>query len=699
MYAKYFFVLLCSFIVFNNVSVAQNNDIQTIKKNLMNDALISQGYKPRIERYIISDYSKAEAYLKKMNVEGSWSDIDYADRDNKWAPLAHLDRILVMAFNYMKDTSVLYEDLELLQGLEKAIDFWYKKNPTCDNWYKNKIAKQFYFNVIALLLEGKVDKSLHSKMVNDLTDNPTMTGSNRTLLATSTFYRGVLENDVDMVKLGVRGVTDQIEITVKEGIQPDFSFHQHGHFIYNGSYGFNFVRASIWLATIVHETSFAYSDEQIKVLRDYYLNGTRWMMRGELVDYNVRGRQIGRADAMKLNGDLFEPILEQFIIADPQFAREYKISKKQIKNQLPQIIYGNKHYWRSDYTVHHRPKYFTSLKMCSNRTIGIELNMNTENKLGYWLPYGLTYIYRRGDEYHGIFPAWNWARLPGVTSPYVEVEEFKKGKAHTQNTSFVGGVSSGKYGVSAMDFSKDNTSAKKAWFWFDDEWIALGAGIDSENTHPIVTGINQTILNGEILIDGKKFSKGNQTLNDPLWILHDSVGYIFPGTENVEIKTEVQSGNMQRIYGLGKDTIYSQDVFSVWFNHGQRPKNKNYEYIVVPGVNSNDLIKYSKNLPVNILSNTPDIQAVSHKELQIIGIVFRTAKKLQIKEIEIEVDQPCLVLIDMKNDEISITDPTTEKKEINVSIKNNGNVQNKLVKLPDHEFAGKSIVMKFDFNQ
>ncbi len=67
--------------------------------------------------------------------------------------------------------------------------------------------------------------------------------------------------------------------------------------------------------------------------------------------------------------------------------------------------------------------------MCSERTVGIELNMNSENKLGYWLPYGLTYIYRRGDEYTAIFPVWDWALLPGVTSPHVEITEYDKAEA------------------------------------------------------------------------------------------------------------------------------------------------------------------------------------------------------------------------------------------------------------------------------
>ena len=59
-------------------------------------------------------------------------------------------------------------------------------------------------------------------------------------------------------------------------------------------YGHNFLRETIWLAAIVQGTSFAYSEAEMKILRDYYLEGTRWMIRGPQVDYNVRGRQVGK---------------------------------------------------------------------------------------------------------------------------------------------------------------------------------------------------------------------------------------------------------------------------------------------------------------------------------------------------------------------------------------------------------------------
>lgn len=684
-------IFLISLTVFS-----QNIDIQILRNNLINDALQNQGFSPRTGRYIVSDFSKAEEYLTGLEPDGSWTDVDYLDRDNNWSPLVHLDKMLVMTINYANSTCTLYKNKALLQGLERSLNYWYKVNPVCDNWYKNRIAKQFYFNVIGLLLQGEIDDSLHSKMVNDLTENPTMTGSNRTLLAISTFYRGVIENNIEMVKLGVTGVTDQIIVTDKEGIQPDYSFHQHGHFIYNGSYGSNFLRESIWMATVVSGTSFAYTEEQIGILRDYFLQGTRWMLRGNLFDYNVRGRGVGRDDGLIPLADIILPQLEHFIIADPDYRDQYETAKNHIENKTPQDINGNKHFWRSDYTAHHRPAFFTSLKMCSKRTVGIELNMNSENKLGYWLPYGLTYIYRRGDEYNAIFPVWDWALLPGVTCPQVEILEYDKRESRTQQTTFAGGVSDGKYGVSAMDFSKQDTKAKKAWFWFDNEWVALGAGIVSNHEATIVTGINQTMLNGKVLIDGKRLKKGNYKLKNPHWIYHDSVAYLFPEDEPVNIKTDIQQGNIQRIYGLGKDTVYAEEVFSLWFDHGLNPQNKSYQYIVVPGIIPNEVSRYAKNIPITVLSNTRKIQAVSHDHLEITGIVFHKAGEFAVSQkLVVGVDQPCLLLLNKGM--ITVSDPTASLKEIAITLeRGEGSMLTKGVKLPTGGYAGNSVSVKMD---
>lgn len=690
---KTFFTVLSVFI-FLFPSISQNTDIQKLKQNLIRDALVYRGYQPRIERYIKPYYSKARYYQKTQNKNGGWNDIDYKDRDNNWHPLHHLTRLIVMSHQFMKEDSKLYQNKKLLLAIENGISYWYEVNPECDNWYKNRIAKQFYFNVIALLTEGKIDDSLHKKMVNDLTENPTMTGSNRTLLATSTFYKGVLENNTEKIKLGVSGVTDQIVVTAKEGVQPDYSFHQHGKFIYNGSYGFNFLRESVWLATIVHGTKFAFSEKHIKVLRDYYLQGTRWMIRGGLIDYNVRGRQVGRADAIKMYANLLIPILDRLCITDPDYASAYQTSIARIKSQLPQDVSGNKHFWRSDYTVQHRENFMSSVKMCSKRTVGIELNMNSENKLGYWLPYGLHYIYRKGNEYDGIFPVWDWARLPGVTSPHIEIEEKGKGVAHTQQTEFVGGVSNGKYGISTMDFMKNKTRAKKSWFWFDEEMVALGAGITSENKNEINTAINQCLLKNEVMVDGNHFSDSQSILEKPQWIWHDSIAYIFTGNENIHIKTDVQTGNMQRIYGLGKDTVYAEKVFTLWWNHGINPLNENYQYTVIPGISSVEADKYVENPEILTLLNTKHIQAVYHKNLKLYALVFYVKGEFEYEGLIVNVDSPCLVLLDESNKTVSLSDPSALKEKIHLKIqKSDALLFGKTIELPKNEFAGKSITL------
>jgi chondroitin AC lyase len=152
--------------------------------------------------------------------------------------------------------------------------------------------------------------------------------------------------------------------------------------------------------------------------------------------------------------EMLIPQLDYFMVADKEYFEEYQRSKKHILQNEPQDVLGNKHFWRSDYTVHHRKGYFISLKMCSERTAGIETHVNSENLLGYYLPYGLTYIYRRGDEYKSIFPFWDWSRLPGITSPRIVPQI--KGR-YTQQTDFVGGVSDGMYRVSAMELDVEQT--------------------------------------------------------------------------------------------------------------------------------------------------------------------------------------------------------------------------------------------------
>ena len=103
-------------------------------------------------------------------------------------------------------------------------------------------------------------------------------------------------------------------------------------------------------------------------------------------------------------------------------------------------------------------------------------------------------------------------------------------------STYAGGVSDSIYGATAyayMDTNPEvNTGAKKSWYFFDNEVVCLGAGIQSTSTYPVHTTVNQCFLKDGILVDkgGKEetLANGSYTLQAPQWVLHDKIGYFFP---------------------------------------------------------------------------------------------------------------------------------------------------------------------------
>ena len=59
----------------------------------------------------------------------------------------------------------------------------------------------------------------------------------------------------------------------------------------------------------------------------------------------------------------------------------------------------------------------------------------------------------------------------------------------------------GKNGAAAFDFESahDPLKAKKSWFFFDDEYVCLGASVQSSSPYPVATTINQTLLNSKVV--------------------------------------------------------------------------------------------------------------------------------------------------------------------------------------------------------
>lgn len=627
--------------------------------------------------------SIALAHLMKMTPEGKWADIDYACyfRTN-WEPSLHLSRLEKIATAYANPESSISGNTIVFQAIQKGLDAWFEENPECHNWWYNTIdTPQSLANILALMevspekLSPKTVDEIMTKKGNS--DPRSWTGANKQDVAIHHLIRGcVLKND-SIVSVSTKEFFDPIRITEKEGIQKDMSYQQHGPQLYIGGYGIVFVNSIANTAGYFNDTKYALGNEQLELFSNFVRNTYLNVFRSHYMDFSVGGRSISRLNT--INSGINEKLLENLALLDPTHAEEYNTIKKRIIQNDATIgrTSVNQMFECSDYMLHNRKEFDFSARAASTRTYCSESG-NGENLWGTYVSEGATNIRVFGDEYLNIFPVWEWDKIPGTTTPAGEVRNTHDWGAFS-TTDFVGGVSDGFNGV--MTYLMDNygVKAKKAWFTFENEIVCLGAGITSEEEKQINTTINQCHLVGGVYLTtdqglwetlGEE-RKAGRSIRGKVW--HNQVGYYFPDRTNIQVKNTQQTGNWSKINFNQKDEVISMPVFNLSINHGVRPNNAAYAYILVPGMSKE---KFELYLPtVKVESNTADIQAVSREDGNDVQAVFYQAGTLKVNKKTIKVSTPCVVYIKnlrKGNTEILITDPT-QKQELNakkvVSIK------------------------------
>ena len=599
--------------------------------------------------YRTGSYTGAAGWLSTQRANGSWNDVAYADQGTaNWLAMAHLDRLTAMSVAYAASASGQYQSAALLEGIAQGLRYWYSLKLVNPNWWYNDIGPQMDLEVILILtgdalpldvLEGGAALLLDPSLVGATY----ATGQNLLDLDGEQLVRGILNQSLVDLNTAVVSIGGAIQTTTAEGIQPDGSFHQHGAMFQSGSYGLDFLQVTSFWASMLAGTSFALPDATAGVLSACVLQGARSMVRARMFDYGAQCRAMTRQGASTQADGLLE-VCDSMAQVDPANAAQYAALNAHIQGTgLGYSWIGNRHFWNSDFMSHQRAGFYTSVKMFSSRTLGTEV-LNGENLQGYWTPFGTTLLCQRGDEYKAIFPVWDWSRLPGVTCPHAlgtYVAPF------SQTASFVGGVSDGTYGAAVMAVDKDGTKACKSWFFFDNEWVALGSGITSTQAAAVGTTINQCVLNGPVLVNGNTAGgPGPQAYAAVSWVLHDGIGYVFPQPAALMVGNGPQTGSWQSINAQYPLASVTSNVFLLYLNHGSNPASATYEYIVVPGATAAGIAAYATAPPVVVLSNTSTLQAVRQTALGITGIAFYGAGSLTLPSGKVlAVDQPCLVLV------------------------------------------------------
>ena len=622
--------------------------------------------------------------LATLQPDGSWAKFDYKENLKVSLPaVEHLSRLIKMAVAYQNPLHNLYHNSALAILIHKGLAFWIAAKPESQNWWYNQIGVPTELAKILVLMNNELTAAEKEAGIGILkrankngvlmAGNSPATGQNKIWVAILQMQAACLEGSNEYLKFSVKNAASEMKVTTGEGIQPDWSFHQHGPQLYSGGYGLNFVLDCAQLLYVLHGTAWGLSDTIVATISHFILDGQQYMIRGNKIDWGTMGREISRKDKKADKLMIACWYMAQLGTARRQEFLTLATGMQQDAANISTGISGNCYFYHSDFMVQQQPAYYASVKMASNRIFGSESG-NDEGLKNYHLGDGLCLLLKTGHEYDNIFPLWDWQKLPGVTCRLRDsaLPLIDWGIAARGSNAAAAGLSDGRYGMAAFTLEKDSVKAKKAWFFFDKEYVCLGAGISGTLNSPVVTGVEQCLANGTITYSEDLIKQ--TLLQDSAdgkfnWVYHAGTAYILEGNPNVHLHQEQRTANWN-VINRNTNEAQSGTVFSVWMQHDIQLLNATYEYVVVPQINLLQLPAYLHNKPYKILCNTSELQAVEHSTLGLLQAVFRKPGKLTSAMLEIEVDKPCLMLVQMQKKRITIqvADPENKPGVVRVGI-------------------------------
>ena len=578
---------------------------------------------------------------------GSFSDINYKDvPDGGWSPWAHTQRLFTMAKAYRTPGQPFYGDPRLRAQIESALAFvpsYYGVTTLPNgNWWFWTLGVPLDLGPTLVLMQGDISDKVMNDCLTTLAWHiggnayskglvgPAPTGENLVWSSFTHLCLGALNDDAPMLGSVRDAMAAACATTAGDGIQADNSFHQHGAQLYTGGYGGSFANDVSKYALLTRGTDFALPPASLDSFTNYIAGGVAWSLEGNYFDVSAIGREVARPTTTGYNGIAALLQSSQFAsarrddirAASAQMLRSWQWSLPPELAALAAIEEratltsawpaGHQHYWLSDYTVHRRPGWLASVKMFSSRTKSGE-NTNGENARGSRQSDGRFYLVMDGSEYFGreIWPAYDWARLPGIT---VEQKADTASNVYGIGTrSFAGGASDGRNGVSAMDLQPVGSSltAKKSWFFFDDTIVFLTNSITLPASNRVETIVQQWPL----------ANAASPLIRGANWLWCENIGYyVYPQTASLNVTREVHTGTWQSLGASDDATPKSATFLTMWLDHGTAPVNADAAYAVVPNTTASAMSSY---LAPAIVANNGTASAV--RSGAALGIVFWSA--------------------------------------------------------------------------
>lgn len=667
-------VLLCCLLCLN--AVAQNNDLSAIRNQCRNLLLSDTAYANERSFQFPEDViytTNAEGYYRSLTPDGTWKDLEYnrPDIPARWPPIWHLYRVMLLCKAYHKNTDNRY-----LTAIHHALAYYIQNDFKCNNWWQNEINVPFCFTSIMLMLDKDAtpEELAFTEKLIPRAQQKNPVGQNKIWQHDIEARFALLHNDQPGFQKALQNLQSVITVSTGEGVQPDYSYQQHGPMLQFGNYGLHFVNSTLFWIKLTAGSAYAFSPEKQQIVLDYCKNGLRWTVFRGNMDITAVGRQI-RPDFTRKRGEVMRDAFSLIPGIQPTYNPcDFLIDG--ISTTPGCTFGGNKGFWRSDYMVHlQHDQYMMSVKTNGQFVKPVE-SINGENLKGALLNDGVALIQRDGYEYTNLEAAWRWEMLPGTTTDTTWNVLDPKFHATSNQSGFVGQASDGTNGISAMYYNRAGLTAYKSYFFIDDMMVALGAGISNADKKHVITTINQRTYNS---------STGKQ-LKGQGWFWHDNIGYFFPAQEaELKFRVDYRQGDWG---GIDKASAGKKLIDSVGTWYISQAHSDKYVYMVKPNIGVVATHKMATHNPIKVLANSSLVQAVQGGNT-IMAVFYRPGTLYITESQRIQTSQPCVFIYTRngKSTNLSVSDPTRKLTSVVISV--NGNTIP--VSLPQGDLAGSTV--------
>lgn len=623
------------------------------------------------------------------------------------------EHLKAMALAYSTHGSGLEGNVQLKADLIGALDWmntkvFFNGATMYQNWWNWQIGAPLALNdIVALMYDELTPTQVSNYMaaISYAQPSVTMSGANRMWESQVVAISGINAKDPSRVAAGRDGMSALFPyVTAGDGFYADGSFVQHNYYAYNGGYGISLLAGISDLLFLLQGSTWEVTDpNRANAIQWIYDAYEPFLYKGNLMDM-VRGREVSRHGAQDLDAavnvmssiirlskvapsadaDAFESMIKSWLSLDTDktFLKRVPVglivAGKDILND-PSVtardeLTTNRQFAGIDRTVHLRPGFGFGISMASSR-IGNYESINAENIKGWHTGDGMSYLYNNDlSQFNEDFwPTVDSYRLPGTT--------VLKNTTQTANSrtdkSWVGGASVlGQYGVSGMELHPVGRSleAKKSWFMFDGEIVALGAGISStdgiatetmvENRKITDAGDNALTVNGAAkptTLGWSETLNGANSVHLAGNVPGSDIGYYFPGGATVKGLREERTGNWKQLNSSsawGDSTPRTRNYMSLAVDHGLNPTDQSYSYVLLPNKTSAQVSDYAAAPDISILENSDSVQAVKENSLNVTGINFWNDEPATAGPVTS--DKKASVMLSETPDELelSVSDPT-----------------------------------------